>query len=188
MAKMAADLSSETCKEVLTWNYHKVPRAAFKEKKERFEQAASIDEYLKGEHTRLVQDLERSMKDGRLWYEQEITSEVLEFVRNNQEICTGVRHGDKIYVTKMPYMPKHYLKESDPIEKRYHACHCPLVRSAIREGTEISLMFCYCNGGYEKVHFDVIFDESIEVELLESVLKGDRRCRFANTIPKGKMK
>ena len=188
MDKMEADLPSGTIKKILTWNYHKVPVETFKEKKERFEKAVSIDEYLKDEHKRLIEELERSMKEGRLWYEQEITPEVLEFVRSNQEICTGVRRGDKIYVTKIPYIPKQYLKEKDPTLKRYYACHCPLVRSAIREVVEISPMFCYCSGGYEKVHFDVIFDESVEVELLESVLKGDMRCRFANKIPRGKMK
>jgi len=188
MDKMEAELPSETCKKILTWNYHKVPIEAFKEKKKRFEKAVSIDEYLKDEHKRLTEELERSMKDGRLWYEQEITPEVLEFVSSNQEICTGVRRGDKIYVTKIPYMPRQCLKEKDSTLRRYYACHCPLVRSAIREGTEISPMFCYCSGGFEKVHFDVIFDEPVEVELLESVLKGDMRCRFANKIPQGKMK
>jgi hypothetical protein len=186
--KMEAELPSEACKRVLTWNYHKVPVSNFKEKKERFEKAASIDEYLKGEHERLIEELERSMKNEQLWYEQEITPEVLEFVRDNQEICTGVRHGTEIYVTKMFYMPKKYLKEENPTLRRYYACHCPLVRSAIREGIEISPTFCYCSGGYEKVHFDVIFDEPVKVELLESVLKGDMRCRFANKIPIGKMK
>lgn len=188
MDKMEADLPSGTCKKILTWNYHKVPIETFKEKKERFEKAVSIDEYLKDEHRRLIDELEKSMNDGRLWYEQEITPEVLEFIRSNQEICTGVRRGDKIYLTKISYMPKQCLKEKDPTLKRYYACHCPLVRSAIREGVEISPMFCYCSGGYEKLHFDVIFEESVEVELLESVLKGDMRCRFANKIPKGKVK
>jgi len=188
MDKMEAELPSKTCKKVLTWNYHKVPFEAFKEKKERFEKAVNIDEYLKDEHKRLIEELEKSMKDEQLWFEQEITPEVLEFVRSNQETCTGVRYGDKIHVTKIPYMPKQYLKEKDPILKRYYACHCPLVRSAIREGIEISPMFCYCSGGYEKLHFDVIFGEPVEVELLESVLKGDMRCRFANKIPRGKMK
>jgi hypothetical protein len=186
--KMETDLPSETCKKILTWNYHKMPVEAFKEKKERFEKATGIDEYLKNEHERLIKELERSMKDGRLWYEQEITPEVLEFVRGDQEICTGVRCIDKIYVTKIPYMPKQYLNEKNSTLKRYYACHCPLVRSAILEGIEISPMFCYCSGGFEKMHFDVIFDESVEVELLESVLKGDMRCRFANKIPRGKMK
>jgi len=49
-------------------------------------------------------------------------------------------------------------------------------------------MFCYCSAGYEKIGFDVIFEESVEVELLESALKGDSQCRFAIRIPRGKMK
>ena len=65
----------------MTWNYHKVPAATFKEAKERFERSNSIDEYLKGEHRRLVEELESYMKRGRLWFEQEITPEVLEFVK-----------------------------------------------------------------------------------------------------------
>ncbi|UCC33362.1 MAG: hypothetical protein JSW53_06255 [Candidatus Bathyarchaeota archaeon] len=187
--KMRAELPDEKCKEVLTWNYHKLPAEAFKEKKQRFEKATSIDEYLRNEHERLIAELEGCMKAGQLWYEQEITPEVLEFVRDNQEICTGVRRGDKICVTKMPYAPKQYLKEKDPALKRYHACHCPLVRSAIRDGNhKISPIFCYCSGGYEKFHFDIIFGEPVEVDLLESALKGDMRCRFANKIPMGKMK
>ncbi len=187
--RLEAELPSETCRKILTWNYHRVPAEAFKEKKERFEKAESIDEYLKEEHKRFVEELKGYMKDGRIWYEQEITPEVLEFVRSNQEVCTGVRHGDRICLTKIPYAPKQYLKEKDPYLKRYYGCHCPLARSAIRDGKiEISPIFCYCSGGYEKFVFDVIFGEPVEVELLESALKGDPRCRFAIKIPRGKMK
>jgi len=189
MDKMEAELPRETCKKILTWNYHRVPAEAFKEKKERFEKASNIDEYLKDEHRRFVEELTGYMKEGRIWYEQEITPEVVEFVKDNQEIQNGVRRGDRIYVTKIPFAPKQYLAEKDPTMKRYYACHCPLVRTAIRDGKpKISPIFCYCSGGYEKLHFDVIFGEPVEVELLESVLKGDMRCRFANKIPRGKMK
>lgn len=189
MQRMEAELPSETCRKILTWNYHKVPASAFKDRKKRFKEANSIDEYLRDEHKRFVEELEGFMKEGRIWYEQEITPEVLKFVKCNQEICTGVRHGDKIFLTKIPYAPREYLTEKDPDLKRYYACHCPLVRSAIRDGKHgISPTFCYCSSGFEKVHFDVIFGEPVEVELLESVLKGDLRCRFANKIPKGKMK
>jgi len=187
--RMEAELPTETCKNVLTWNYHKLPAEAFGEKKKWFEKATSIDAYLKEEHRKLVEELERCMKAGKLWYEQEITPDVLEFVRGDQEICTGVRRGERIYLTKMPYAPKRYLEEKDPTLKRYYACHCPLVRSAIRHRKpKISPTFCYCSGGYEKFHFDVIFGEPVEVELLETALKGDMRCRFANKIPKSKMK
>ncbi|MDH5481860.1 MAG: hypothetical protein OEY22_03130 [Candidatus Bathyarchaeota archaeon] len=189
MDRMETELPSETVKKVLTWNYHKVPVEAFKERKERFEKAASIDEYLKDEHKRFIEELEKFVKNGEIWYEQEITPEVVEFVRDNQEICTGVRYDDRIYVTKIPYVPMQYLNEKDPTMKRYYACHCPLARSAIREGKpKISSMFCYCSGGFEKVHFDVIFGEPVEAELLESALQGNMRCRFANKIPRDKMK
>jgi hypothetical protein len=187
--RLEAALPRETCRKILTWNYHKVPAEVFKEKKERFEKASGIDEYLKDEHRRFVEELTGYMKEGRIWYEQEITPEVVEFVKDNQEIQNGVRLGDRIYVTKIPFAPKQYLAEKDPTMKRYYACHCPLVRTAIRDGKpKISPMFCYCSGGYEKLHFEVIFGEPVEVELLESVLKGDMRCRFANKIPRGKMK
>jgi hypothetical protein len=187
--RMEAELPPAKCREVMTWNYHKVPAAAFKEAKKRFEKSASIDEYLKGEHRRLVEELESYMKKGQLWFEQEITPEVLEFVKNNQEINTGVRRGDKIFKVKIPYAPKQFLKEKDPTMKKYYACHCQLVRTALCDGKpKISPMFCYCSAGFEKLHFDVIFDEHVEVELLETLLKGDSRCRFAIKIPKGKMK
>lgn len=182
--RLQAELPSETCRNVLTWNYHGIPAEAFKEKKERFEKAASIDEYLENEHRILVKELEGFMKEGRVWYEQEITPEVLDFVKGNQEICTGIRHGDTIHVTKIPYAPREYLKERAPVMKRYYACHCALVRTSIRDGKPgIPPVFCYCSSGFEKVAFDAVFGESVNVELLESILKGDLRCRFAIKIP-----
>jgi len=185
MDRLEAELPNATCREILTWNYHKVPIEAFKEKKERFEKASNLDEFLKDEHTRFVEELADYMKRGQIWYEQEITPEVLELVKRNPEIQNGVRQGDKIYVSKIPFAPKQYLSEKDPVMKRYYACHCQLVRTAIRDrNPQISPIFCYCSGGYEKLPFDVIFGEPVRIELLESVLKGDMRCRFAITIPK----
>jgi hypothetical protein len=187
--RMEATLPPAKCREVMTWNYHKVPAAAFMEAKIRFEKSASIDEYLKGEHERLVRELESYMKKGQLWFEQEITPEVVGFVKNNQEIITGVRKGDRIFKVKIPYSPKQFLEETDPTMKKYYACHCQLVRTALRDGKpDISPTFCYCSAGYEKLHFDVIFDEPVKVELLETPLKGDSRCRFAIKIPKSKLK
>jgi hypothetical protein len=182
--RMGAELPVRTCREILTWNYHNVPVEAFKDSKERFEKAASIDEYLKGEHERLVKELEDCMREGRLWFEQEITPEVVEFVRGNQEICTGLRRGDKVFLTKIPYAPRQFLEEKDPTMRKYYACHCQLVRTALRDGKpRIPATFCYCSAGFEKLHFDVIFDQPVEVELLETPLKGDARCRFAIRIP-----
>jgi len=186
---LETELPSKTCKEVLTWNYHNVPVEAFKAKQERFEKAKSIDESVEEQHRRFVEELTGYMERKEIWYEQEITPEVLKLVKDNQEIQNGVRQGDKIYVAKIPFAPKQYLTEKDPVMKRFYACHCQLVRTAIRDGKpNISPVFCYCSGGYEKLPYDVIFGEPVEIELLESVLKGDMRCRFAIKIPKSKMK
>lgn len=187
--RMEAEVPTAKCREVMTWNYHNVPTSVFSESKRRFEQSASINEYLEGEHKRLVSELESCMKKGRLWYEQEITPEVLEFVRNNQEINTGVRRGDRIFKIKIPYSPKQFLQEKDPSMRAYYACHCQLVRTALRDGRpKVSPNFCYCSAGYEKLHFDVIFGQPVEAEVLETLLKGDPRCRFSIKIPKAKMK
>lgn len=189
MQRMETELPADKCREIMTWNYHEIPAETFKEAKERFEKAATIDEYLKDEHRRLIKMQEDCMKAGRPWYEQEITPETLEFVKKNQEINTGIRRGDKIYKTKIPYAPKQFLKEKDPTLKKYYACHCQLVRTAIRDGKlNIPPTFCYCSAGFEKLHFDAIFGEPVEVELLETLLKGDSRCRFAIKIPKSKLK
>jgi hypothetical protein len=187
--RMGAELPARTCREILTWNYHNIPVEAFKESKERFEKAASIDDYLKGDHERLIEEMEGCMKEGRPWFEQEITPEVVAFVRGNQEICTGIRQGDKVYKTKIPYAPKQFLREKDPTMRKYYACHCQLVRTALRDGKpKIPATFCYCSACFEKLHLDAIFDEPVEVELLETPLKGDARCRFAIKIPKSQMK
>jgi len=45
--------------------------------KKRWNTAKTLEEFLAGEHNQLVAELEEAMKSGRLWYEQEITPEVV---------------------------------------------------------------------------------------------------------------
>jgi len=189
VSKMESELSPKKCREILTWNYHNIPAEAFLGHRERFERAKSIDVYLKDEHRRFVEEITRFMNEGKVWYEQEITPAVVEFVEANQEVSIGERIDDRIYVTKIPCEPKRYLEEQDPRMRRYYACHCPLARTAIRDGgLDVSATLCYCSAGFTKLAYDVIFGEPVEIELLESALKGDMRCRFAIRIPEGKMK
>lgn len=150
--KLHVSLPPEKVREVLTGNHHRVPVEGFAEMKKRFEAAKSIDEFLVGEHQRLVEELEQTMKSGRLWYEQKITPEVLEFVKGDQTIQNGIREGDTIIKSKIPYDPDRWLKEKDPQMRRFNACHCQLARNAILEGTpRIPEVFCYCSAGYEKL-------------------------------------
>jgi len=189
MERLEAELPPEMCRKVLAGNHHRILREGFEEQKKRFLKAGSIDEFLRDLHRRAIEELEKYMAEGRVWYEQEITPRVVDFVRGNQEVLAGVRRGKKIYMTKIPYAPDNYLREKEPLMKRYYACHCPLAREAILGGKQrISPAWCYCSGGYEKLLWDVIFDEELDVEVLESAIGGDLRCRFAVKLPEGKFK
>jgi multidrug efflux pump subunit AcrA (membrane-fusion protein) len=94
------------------------------------------------------------------------------------------REGNTVYVSKIPYMARQFLAESDPTLKRYYACHCPWARAAIKSGeTRLNAVFCNCSGGFHKKPWEVIFGQPLEVEVLASVLAGDTRCRFAIHLP-----
>jgi len=187
--RLGAELTPEQMKDVLAGNHHRIPAASYEGAKKRWEEAKSMDEFLKGEHQRLVDELEETMKSGRLWYEQVITPEVVEFVRGDRTIQNGIVKGNKVHKSKIPFDPDKWLREKDPKMKRYYACHCQLAREAILKGEEMPLgTFCYCSAGYEKYPLEVALGVPLKVEVLESVLSGGDRCRFAVTIPKEKMK
>jgi hypothetical protein len=185
MERLQEELLPEVYRMVLAGNHHRIPVEAFEGLKKLYEESGSVDEFLRKRHERAVADLEEHLAEGKVWYEQEITQRVVDFVRGNREVLGGVRRGDRIYLTKIPYDPDAYLWEENPVMKRYHACHCPFVRSSIiGEAPEVPTEWCYCSGGYTKLPFEVAFGEELDVKLLESVLAGDPRCRFAVTYPK----
>lgn len=178
------DEGDDTCHRMLADNHHGIPRESFARFAEIYEGTESIDEFLRELHRTRVSELEEHMREGKAWFEQEITPEVVELVRGNQEMLSAVRKGDYLYVTKIPYAPKDWLTEDDPLRKRYLACHCPLAREAIlMEDSDIPMDWCYCSGGFQKRMFDVLFNEFTEVEVLQSVLAGDDRCRFRIRLP-----
>jgi hypothetical protein len=87
-------------------------------------------------------------------------------------------------MTKIPYKPDKYLVEKNPLMKRYYACHCPLAREAVlQKGVDVPKNWCYCSGGFEKFFLETVLGRELEVEVLETVLAGDERCRFAVKIP-----
>ena len=189
MKQLEKELSPEVYKRVLAGNHHRVPVENFEKHKKWLKEAGSIDAWLEKMHREAVEELEFYLREGKVWYEQVITPEVVEFVRNNQELLAGVRKGEWIYNTKFPYSPKKYLEETDPLMKQYYMCHCPMAREAILKGEpEIPMEWCYCSAGYGKLRYDVAFDTETEVEVLESVFNGSDKCRFRIKIPENILK
>ncbi len=91
--RMEEELSGDECREVLTWNYHQIPIQAFSGHKERYKRAKDIDEFLKEEHRRFIEEITRYMNEGKVWFEQEITPEFVEYVKADQELSIGRREG-----------------------------------------------------------------------------------------------
>jgi len=184
MERLESELDQGTCRRVLAGNHHRVSIEAFAKHKEWYRKAGSLEQFLKKVHMEAVAELEQFLREDKVWYEQEITPEIIDYVRGNQEVLSGVLRGDRIYMTKFPYAPREYLRETHPLMKRYYMCHCPLARASILTGEpEISPEWCYCSGGFGKLKFDVIFEQETEVEVLETVLDGDMSCRFSVKIP-----
>lgn len=184
--RMEELLDEETFTSILSGCLRTLPPEWYQEDKEKYRLAKNLDEYLDQRSLAYLAELEQIKDKGRLYFNQEITDEVIDFVRSQPEMARGVRRGNILYMAKIPYMAKEYLAENDERMKRYYYCHCPWVRASLKDGgATVSPRFCLCSSGYEKKAWEVIFDEPLVAEVVESVLRGDLRCTFAIHLPEG---
>jgi predicted hydrocarbon binding protein len=97
----------------------------------------------------------------------------------------GVKQGNTIIATKIPKSGflVQYMNESDPEKRRAIYCHCPRVRDAVQSGVRISGTYCYCGAGFYKGVWEEILQRPVEVEVLESVMRGDEVCTVAIRLP-----
>jgi hypothetical protein len=182
--RLEGKIGKDACADFLSGGLRTLPTRYFLGERRKYKQAADIDEYLRQRKVNFIAQLEACLREGRPFFAQEITEEVIAFVRSNPEMGGGKREGDIIYETKIPYMTQKYLDETDPTLRRYYYCHCPWAREAIKHGeVRLAETFCNCSGGFHKKTFEVIFKQPLKVEVLESALKGDDRCRFAIHLP-----
>jgi hypothetical protein len=193
MEGLRSTLPRVRARAVLCGNHHGIPKESFRFERQRYLESGSLEDYLQDRHRRMVDELQTHCDEGRVWFEQTITQRVVDFVRKDQEILSAVRVGDALLATKIPYDPDHWLSESDPAERRYLACHCPFVRESLKKNTgthanqepSVPADWCYCSAGFEKLLFDEVLDADLQVELVESVLQGQDRCRFRIHLPEG---
>jgi hypothetical protein len=181
-------VGEEECKRLLSGSLRDLPNRYFLGERRKYRKSRDIDDYLVKKARSFVRYLKKCQREGQLFFAQEITDDVVAFVKNDPEIESGRREGNVIYVSKIPYMAKQYLAETDPILKRYYYCHCPWAREAIKNGgVQLSAIFCNCSAGFHKKPWEVIFERPLQAQVLESVLRGDPRCRFAIYLPQEAM-
>jgi hypothetical protein len=184
ITRLEDQIGKEACADFLSGGLRTLPDRYFLRERRKYKQAGGIDEYLRQRKEDFVARLEVCLRESRPFFAQVITEAVIAFVRSDPEIGGGRRIGNVIYETKIPYMTQKYLAEKDPALRRYHYCHCPWARDAIKNGdVRPAETFCNCSGGFHKKTFEIIFKQPLKVDVLESALRGDDRCRFAIYLP-----
>lgn len=180
-ARMEQQLPPAAVRDAWFHVQHGIPAEAWREQdladQEKFRRAGSIDTFLDLKRQERDTLLTQLRDEKKLWYTVEIDNEVLEFVKSDPEMEVGQRQGDRVYISKIPYNAKRYLHEADPRMKRFYACHCPLLREAIRNGQPISPEVCNCSLGHAS-HYLAGLGRELKGEVLESAVRGDPRCRF----------
>ncbi len=61
-----------------------------------------------------------------------------------------------------------------------HVCLCPTVEA--QSAKTMSASYCWCSVGYVQEIHERVFGRPVNVELVESVLRGNPRCRFRITL------
>ena len=92
-----------------------------------------------------------------------------------------VREGHVIYSTKVPRDPKGYENAQNDLERRRAYCFCPLVRNHVDQGMPTT--FCYCGAGWFRQQWEGAIGRPVTVEIVKSILKGDKMCQFALQLP-----
>ena len=186
MKRMEERLGEEKTIKLLAPCLHGRPVEPIKKDREDFLRLNDIDKFLSLKRKELIERLEKHYKEGTLEYAQYVDKDVIEFVKNNPTISPGKREGNKIISTKIPYQVKKHLTTDDEKMKRYYSCYCAWVRGAIKKGEEkeISFSFCHCSAGFTKQYWEIIFDQPVKIEPVETALSGSLLCTFEIYIPK----
>jgi len=190
MEKMEALVDPKTCETVLIEVAHGLPKEYYDQgQREKYLAATNIDEYLEQKRDTFIGQLEKHRDESTPFFNQEIDDQVVQWMKDNPGTGSAKRVGDALIHTKIPFLTKKYLAETDERMKRYYACHCAWAREAIKTGeNEVSPTFCYCSGGFTVKPWEIAFDQPLEVEMLESALQGDMKCTFRIPLPKEVLK
>jgi hypothetical protein len=160
-------LGTEACRALLADSLRDLPDEYYIKNCEMYQASQDVDKYLALTKQEFVSQLETCQREGRLFFAQEVTDQVLEYIRREPEMGGGVRIGKVVYETKIPFLTREYLAESDPRLRRYYYCHCPWAREAIRSGEKVTPIFCNCSAGYHKKPWEGALGQRIHADVLD---------------------
>ncbi|MDH4138336.1 MAG: DUF6144 family protein [Anaerolineae bacterium] len=163
-------------KEIMTGCACRYPKSDLWEIRRRYEITRDVDLV----HRMLQAQFEAFLRDA-LQLSDKLTEEIV----SRGWGLAGVKKGNTIVATKIPksgYLIE-YMNETDPEKRRQYYCHCPRIREVLQTSETISPTYCYCGAGFYKGIWEEILQRHVEVEVLETVLKGDEVCKIAVHLP-----
>jgi predicted hydrocarbon binding protein len=176
MERLEALVDKERRKTIMTGCACQYPKSDLQAMRKAYEATRDIELA----HQMLQQQFESFLKN-TLELSEELVAEIV----SRGWGAAGVKKGNTIIATKIPksgYLVE-YMRETDPEKKRQYYCHCPRIRDVLKTSETISATYCYCGAGFYKGIWEEILQEPVEVEVLESVLKGDKVCKIAIHLP-----
>lgn len=176
MEQLESLVDEKKRKEIMIGCACQYPKSALQEVRKKYEETEDTDLV----HRMLQEQFESFLKETL-----QLSDDLFEEVVKRGWGLAGVKRGDRIIATKIPksgYLVE-YIKEIDPETRRQYYCHCPRVREVLKSSETISATYCYCGAGFYKGIWEEILQKPVEVEVLETVLKGDEACKIAIYLP-----
>ncbi|WP_455617415.1 hypothetical protein [Eisenbergiella sp.] len=183
MEKFDSMTEPETANKILARVRHGVTPSQSAWAREEFLKVGDLDKFLEGHLQKELAAFEKLYTEGKDFYGDEITEEVLEFLRQNPMVLAPVRKGSKLYMQAFPANMKEYLSSSGERMKRYYACHCPFAKESILSDAPVSDSLCSCSLGHVMNFAEAFLDRELNGRVLSSALKGDMVCTYEVSLP-----
>lgn len=183
MERFEKIIDKQMAKKILSRVRHGLKPSQCAWAREKFLKYNDLDAFINDSVKEGIADFEKLYSEAKDFYGQPITKEVLDFIRQNPGMLSGVRDGNKMYFTAFPANMFEYLQASDSRMKRYHACHCPFAKESILADKTVSSTLCYCSFGHIKNFWEAVFDRELDGEVVTSALNGDTLCTYVVLLP-----
>jgi hypothetical protein len=146
---------------------------------ELYRAANSLDEYLLAKAKLELLRLQVFHRSNSKWKDVFFTEEYVRRVTQFPEMLSGVRRGNRIFVTLSPAHPAKYINAKTPEKKRYYTCHDPNINAGFLTGIpDVSIVWCErCVSRY-RMKYECLLGRPLKAELVESALLGDTSCRI----------
>ena len=137
------------------------------------------DEYAKTSNLKHVHQLLQKYFETSITKYKNLNEDQLKYIVYHDMGMAGKLVGNTITAVKIPKDFHEYFQTDDRAKKRYHYCHCPRIREALKSNEKpVNKNYCYCGAGFYKDIWEFILHKPVKVKLVESLLQGDEQCKI----------